>query len=126
MNERLFVLPFNLTDPDSSAGLTTNAAYTVVPIDCTLVFVSAAPLEDDTGATVTIRDDTAAIASSIDASDHNVPGTWASTQVPGGTNEPVRIAAGSVISVDILAGAVANRFDVYLYLLSGSVWADAA
>ena len=121
MNEKLIVYTFSLSDPDSSAGLTTGACYFMMPIAATLVYACISPFEDDTGATMSIKDDGTDIVTGVDAADHDVPGEWSSTHT-GGTNAPVHIAAGSEMSIDILAGAVANRFDVALYFLTGTGW----
>jgi hypothetical protein len=78
-------------------------------------------MEDDSGATMDIQDDGVDIVTAIDASDHDVPGEWLSTHV-GGANAPIPIAAGSEISLDFNAVAVANRFDVVLLFLTGESW----
>jgi hypothetical protein len=118
MNEKLIIISRTLTDPDSSAGLTTGAGYFMLPVSATLVYAAAAPYEDDTGATISLKDDGTDILTGLDVSDKDVPGVWKSTHF-GGTNDPVRIAKDSEMSIDVLAGAVANRFDVDLWFLVG-------
>lgn len=121
MNETIVVYSLNLTDPDESAALGGSAAFIPMPIQATLVYAAVAPFEDDAGATIDIQDDTTDIVTAIDASDHDVPGEWISTHC-GGTQTPVSIAAGSMLEIDINAGAAANRFDVVLWFLTGSDW----
>jgi hypothetical protein len=119
MNERVNLLSLNLTDPDETAALGASAWLGSFPFNITIVAVSVSPLEDDAGATIDIQDDgtdTAIVA--VDASDHDVPGEWNSTHV-GGTNDPVSIAAGSEIEIDINNAAAANRFDVNIWYLIG-------
>ena len=122
MNERLVAYTFNIGDPDESAAVATSgAAYFMLPFQATLVYASVSPMEDDSGATLDINDDAVAIVSGIDASDHDVPGEWISRHA-GGTNAPVLIAAGSEMTLDINAGAAANRFDITLLFLTGEAW----
>lgn len=118
MNERLFPIHVNVTDPDETAAVAGAAAILVTPFGLTLVAASVAPFEDDAGATLDIQDDGTDIVTGIDASDHDVPGEWLSTHV-GGTNDPVSIAAGSEIDLDFNSAAAANRFDVTLWFLVG-------
>lgn len=122
MNERLIAYTLNVADPDASAAVgSSGAAYVMVPFGATLVYASVSPFEDDTGATMDIQDDAVDIVTAIDASDHDVPGEWISTHC-GGTQTPVAIAAGSEVTLDFNAAAVANRFDVVLLFLVGESW----
>jgi hypothetical protein len=121
MNERLVAYNLNIADPDESAGVTTSACMVMVPFACKLVYASISPFEDDAGAYMDIQDDGTTIVTGVDASDHDVPGEWASIHA-GGANAAVAIAAGSEIEIDILDGAVANRFDVTLLFLTGETW----
>lgn len=121
MNERLIAYNLNIGDPDEGAAVSASAAMVMVPFGCTLVYVSVSPMEDDAGATIDIQDDGTDIVTGVDASDHDVPGEWASVHA-GGTNAAVEIAAGSEIEVDINSAAVANRFDVTLLFLTGESW----
>lgn len=113
-------LTFNITDPDETAASGALAVHFYVPFNMTIVGVSAAPLEDDTGADIDINDDGTAIISAVDASDKDVPGTWLSTHL-GGSNSPVHVAAGSELTIDVNDAAAANRFDVVIYYLAGSL-----
>lgn len=122
MKERLVVIPFNLVDPDETAAVGDLFLYWTAPIDLTLVYVTVAPAEDDTGATLDINDDGTGVITAVDASDKNVPGTWG-TPGYGGTNAPVLVAAGSVMSFDINNGAAANNFYGQIWALTGEVGA---
>lgn len=122
MNERMIVLPFTLVDPDESAASGALAAYANIPFNLTIVAVSVASLEDDAGATIDINDDGTGVITAIDASDKDAPGSWLSVHA-GGANEPVSIAAGSVLSLDVNNGAVANRHDVQIWALIGEIHA---
>ena len=93
----------------------------MLPFQATLVYVSVSPFEDDGGANIDVLDDGTDIVTNVDASDHDVPGEWASVHA-GGTNAPVSIAAGSEMIIDVNAAAVANRFDVTLLFLTGEAW----
>jgi hypothetical protein len=122
MKERLIHIGMTLTDPDETAGLSTNAAYIDIPIDLTIVAVSVAPLEDDAAATLDINDDGTGVIEAVDASDQNVPGTWA-TPGYGGTEDPVKVDAGSLLSFDLNNAAVANAFFVSIWALTGEAGA---
>ncbi len=121
MNERIIAYNLNVTDPDSTAAVGDSAAMVMVPFEATLIYASVSPFEDDAGATMDIQDDGTDIVTAVDASDHDVPGEWASVHC-GGTNAPVAIAAGSEIELDFNSAAAANRFDVTLLFLAGSKW----
>lgn len=120
MNERLIIIPFAIGDPDNTAAVGDSAWLQYIPFNITIIFVTVAPMEDDTGATIDIQDDTTDIITAIDASDHDVPGTWKSTHM-GGTNTPVAVAAGSELEIDINNAAAANRFDGAIWALVGEV-----
>lgn len=115
MNERLVKMSYNLTDPTDAAALAALTLHEYIPFGLTIVAVSAAPMEDDAGATIDINDDGTGVITAVDASDADVPGTWLSTHV-GGTETPVVIAAGSELSIDVNLAASGNRIDI-------SVWA---
>lgn len=119
MNERLVTYTFSLSDPVDASNLAASAAFWVVPFSMTIVHVSVAPYEDDGSATIDINDDGTGVITAIDASDHDVPGTWSTTHY-GGTNTPVSVAAGSEMSIDVNSGAAGNRFDIVITALAGS------
>lgn len=116
MLERLCEHNVTLTDPDATAGMGTLEGYWHVPFDIMIVGVSVAPLEDDTGATLDVDDDGSNVISAVDASDANVPGTWFTTEL-GGTNTPVRVASGSLVSFDMNNAAVSNNFYISVWYL---------
>lgn len=118
MNERLVSYTFNLFDPDDAAGLGNLCAYFMVPFGATLVYVSGTPMTDDAGCTLDVHDDGAAIITALACAVKAAPGEWISTHC-GGTETPVRIAAGSEITMDLNAIAVGVRFDVQLLFLTG-------
>lgn len=121
MNERLVPYILNLTDPDETAALGDSAGMVMVPFGAKIVYVSVSPLEDDAGATIDIQDDGTDVITAVDASTHATPGEWAAKGY-GGSNDPVDIAAGSELEVDINNAAAANRFDVLILLLTGETW----
>jgi len=119
MNDRLVIFNRSLVDPTEGNAIGTLEGYVDAIVDMTIVGVSVSPQVDDAGATVDIDDDGTNVISGIDASDQNVPGTWKSTALGGGTNAPVHVAAGSKVSFDINAGAIGTAFNVDLYVLIG-------
>lgn len=119
MNERLTMISFTLVDPADAGSISTLHYYFDAICDMTIVAVSAAPEKDDAGATIDIDDDGTNVISAIDASDANVPGTWKSTALGGGTNAPVHIAAGSKVSFDANNAAAATAFHVVVWALLG-------
>lgn len=121
MNERLIAYTLNIADPTEGTAVSQSATMVMIPFDATLIYASVSPFADDTGAVMDIQDDGTDIVTSIDASDHDVPGEWISTHC-GGTNAPVHIAAGSELELDFDLGAAGNRFDVVLLFLTGEVW----
>lgn len=118
MRERLCEHSISLTDPDETGSMSTLEGYWTVPFNITIVGVSVAPLEDDTGATLDIDDDGSNVITAVDASDADVPGTWLATGF-GGSNEPVAIAADSKIAFDLNSAAAANVFYVSVWYLVG-------
>ena len=119
MNERLVVLDFQ----DGEVGITlgANYRYHTTPCDLTVIFVSASPSADDASATIDINDDGTGVITTVDISDQNVPGTWKSTHM-GGTNAPVTIAAGSLLSLDGNSTASGTRVAVQIWALTGESW----
>ena len=120
MDERLQHMCLTVTDPDESLGMDVNEGYFIALFPMTIVGISVAPLEDDPGALLGIDDDAANVITGIDASDANVPGTWA-TPMCKGQEKPVYIAEGSLVSLDFTAAAVANTFYVHIWYLIGEL-----
>jgi hypothetical protein len=119
MHERLNVTSFTLVDPTEGNTISTLEYYFDCMVDMTIVGVSVAPENDAASATLDIDDDGTNVITAVDASDQNVPGTWKSTGLGGGTNTPVHIAAGSKVSFDINSGGAGDAFHVVLYWLVG-------
>jgi hypothetical protein len=92
-----------------------------MPFAATLIYASVSPMADDSGATMDIQVATADVVTAIDASDHDVPGEWA-TPDSGGTNTPIRIPAGSMMELDFNNAQNGNRFDVTLLFKQGTGW----
>jgi len=122
MNERIVCISKVLTDPDESAGMSTNEGYFYAPVDLTIVYVSVAPEEDDSSATLDINDDSTGVITAVSCADADVPGTWKASGY-GGTETPVKIAAGSLVDFDLNSATAANLFHVDIWALTGEVWA---
>lgn len=93
-----------------------NYVYYTAIVNMTIVAVVTSPSTDDASATIDINDDGTGVITGLDLSDQNVPGTWL-TPGYGGTNTPVKVAAGSLLSLDandIDAGTTANVWITYL------------
>ena len=118
MNERLVCKNITLVVPDETAGLGALEYYETIPVDLTIVAVSVAPSVDDAGATIDINDDGTGVIEGVDASDQNVAGTWTSTHF-GGTNDPVTLAADSVMTLDANNAAVGTAIYVTIWALTG-------
>ena len=121
MNENLVNYTFSVGDPTEGNALGDNALYFMVPFGATLVYVSAAPWDNDTDLTLDVNDDGSTIITAMTCDDKDVPGEWISTHA-GGTQTPIAIAAGSVLDLDFNDAAAANRVDVVLTFLQGSTW----
>lgn len=115
MIESRVVIPIPYVYPGAAAALGDNFAYYTAPCSMTIIAVTAAPNVDDSGATLDINDDGTGVITAIDCSDANVPGTWKSTAITGGTETPVTIAAGSKISFD--ANSAANGTGIIGFML---------
>jgi hypothetical protein len=120
MNENLVVLSFD--DGEVGVTLSTNYRYFTVPCDMTVVYVEANCSVNDTGLTVDINDDGSGVITAVDAATAATPGTWKSVHM-GGANAPVKIAAGSVCSLDANSAAANTRISVQIWALTGEVWA---
>lgn len=118
MNERLVVLQFQ----DGQVGITLgdNYRYFYVPYDLTVVYMEAGASADDAGLTVDLNDDGSAAIAALACATAATPGRWKSTHV-GGTNEPVRIAAGSLCTLDANSAAADTDIAVTIWALTGEV-----
>ena len=121
MNEKIVVYSFSPFDPDDTAALGNLCMYFMVPFEATLIYVSAGPWDDDAGLTMDLHDDGVEIIAALACADKEAPGEWISTHA-GGTNAPISIAAGSEMTIDFNAAAIANRVDVQFQFLVGESW----
>jgi hypothetical protein len=116
MNERLIEIALEAGE----VGVTLGDAYkyytTLVPL--TIVGVVCSASANDADLTVDINDDGSAAISAISCAVAATPGTWKSTHI-GGTNAPVQVAAGSVLSLDANTAAASTRLRVGLLCLTG-------
>jgi hypothetical protein len=121
MNERLIAYTGNLADPVEGNALGALESYFTLPFGATLVYASGAPAADDAGGTLDLNDDGAAIVTAMSCAVAATPGEWISTHC-GGTETPVAIAAGSVMSIDLNALAVGVSFSYVFLFLVGESW----
>jgi len=108
-----------LVDPTEGSAVGAAEMYFTTPLEMTIVGVSACPQADDADATVDINDDGTGVITAVDASDADAPGTWEATGY-GGTEDPVVIAAGSDVNIDVNSAANGNAFYVVIYYLAGT------
>jgi len=112
-----------ITICEGEVGVTLGALYQyfTAPCDMTIIYVCAAPSVDDPDLTIDINDDGTAAISAISCALLATPGTWKST-VMGGTNDPVTIEDGSVVSLDANSAAVNTRIMVQIWFMPGTQW----
>lgn len=108
------------TDGENGVTLGDDYLYFIPLADMTIIGVCAAPSVDDASAAIDIEDDGTAVIEDVGCSDQNVPGTWKSTAI-GGTNAPVVISAGSLVSLTATDMAANTRAMVQITYLFGSV-----
>lgn len=118
MNERLICLTFE----DGEVGVTLGATYRYIsiPFGITIVAVSVSPSADDAALTLDINDDGAAAIAGISCAVKATPGEWNSTHVRG-SNAPVHVAAGSVLSLDANNAAADTRLLVHIWALTDEI-----
>lgn len=121
MNERLVAYTAFVTDPVEGNPLGALEGYFYLPFGGTLVYASGAPQVDDAGTTFDLHDDGAAIISGLACVAAAVPGEWISTHC-GGTETPVEVAAGSLMSYDMNTMANGISFGFVLLFLVGESW----
>lgn len=122
MNERLVAYTINLADPVEANALGVLETYFMLPYGATLVYASGTPSADDAGGNMDLMDDGAACGpTALACAVAAVPGEWISTHC-GGTETPVEIAAGSVMSIDCNSLAVGVTFAIVLLFLTGETW----
>jgi hypothetical protein len=122
MNERLVAYTINLADPVEGNALGALETYFMLPFGATLVYASGSPSADDAGTTLDLMDDGAAAGpTALACAVAATPGEWISTHC-GGSETPVQIAAGSVMSIDVNGIAVGVTFAIVLLFLVGETW----
>ena len=119
MNNRLVVI--NIDDGEVGVTLAATYHYFYAPCDMTIVYVCASPSADDAGLTVDINDDGTAAIAALACATAATPGTWKSKHM-GGAQDPVTIAAGSLVSLDANNAAADTRLAVQIWALTGEVW----
>lgn len=119
MKERLVVL----STSNGETGVTLGALYQylAVPINGTVVAVYAAPNIDDTGLTIDLDNvtDSSAIVTAMACADKEVPGSWLTPGYDGGTNTPVKVDAGDILSLDANSAAANTAISVWIWILTG-------
>jgi len=120
MKERLITL--NVKEGEVGVTLSTLFAYTKTPLNGTIVAIIVAISVDDTGLTVDVDNvtDSSAIATAIVAATKAAPGSWL-TPGYGGTNTPVKVDAGDIISFDANSAAANTTIGVEIWMLTGEV-----
>jgi hypothetical protein len=122
MTERIVAYTFFLSDPVEGNALGALEGYFVLPFGATLVYASGAPTVNDAGATLDLHDDGSAVGpAGLACAVKATPGEWISTHC-GGTETPVAIDAGSVMSYDINNMAVGISFIAVFLFLVGESW----
>ena len=121
MTERIVAYTFFVTDPVEGNALGALEGYFYLPFGGTLVYVSGAPTVDDAGGQFDLHDDGVAIVDNLACAVAAVPGEWITTHC-GGTETPVEVAAGSLMSFDMNALAAGVSFAVVLLFLVGESW----
>jgi hypothetical protein len=119
MNERLITIPLPAVYPGAAAALGDAYAAITLPFDVTILEVSAAPSADDTGLTLDINDDGSGVITALACATKATPGTWKSIPM-GGTNTPVTVAAGSVITFDANSAANGTQIIGFMTVAVGS------
>jgi alkaline phosphatase len=120
MKERLVVL----STSDGEVGVTLGALYRylAVPINGTIVAVYSAPNVDDAGLDIDLDNvtDSSAIVTAMACAVKATPGSWL-TPGYGGTNTPVAVDAGDILSLDANDAAANTTITVNIWMLTGEV-----
>lgn len=119
MRERLVIL----STSNGETGVTLGALYQylAVPVNGTVVAVYAAPNVDDTGLDIdldNVTDSASAIVTAMACADKEVPGSWLTVGY-GGTNAPVPVDAGDILSLDANDAAANTAITVWIWILTG-------
>lgn len=124
MAENLICLSKTLVDPTEGQALAALQHYFYAPVDLTIVGVSVAPEVDDT-LTVDINDDGVAVISAIACILKAEPGTWKAVGYGGDADgdSPVKIAAGSLVTIDVNNGENGTALIIDIWALTGTYFA---
>lgn len=120
MKERLVI--FGVKEGEVGVTLSTLFAYTKVPLNGTIVAIIVSISIDDAGLDIDVDNvtDSSAIATAIVAATKASPGSWL-TEGYGGTNTPVKVDAGDILSFDVNDAAANTTVQVDIWMLTGEV-----
>lgn len=88
----------------------------LAPIPHTLVYADVRPNTDDAGLTVDLQDDGTDMVAAVSCATAASGGQWTSKHF-GGTQDPVTLAGGSVVSLDVNNAAADTRLWYLLVFL---------
>lgn len=118
MRERLVCL----STSDGEVGVTLGNLYRYFKVPCngTVVAVFASPSIDDGGLTLDVDNvtDSSAIVSAMACATKAAPGSWLTPDF-GGTNTPVAVDAGDIISLDANGAAANTVITVWIWIAIG-------
>lgn len=118
MKERLVILPVK----EGEVGVTLGDlfAYKKIFLNGTIVGIEVAISIDDADLTVDVDNvtDSSAVATAIVAATKASPGSWL-TPGYGGTNTPIKIDAGDILSFDANSAAANTTIAVNIWFLTG-------
>lgn len=121
MTERLCVKSVTLVDPNDAQALDALQHYFYAPCDMTIVYLSGAPEVNDADVTIDINDDGTGVIEGVACAVAAVPGTWKAKGY-GGTNAPVKIASGSLVTIDVNDAAAATAFILDIWYVTGEAF----
>lgn len=120
-NEVMRVLSFTIEGQDAAdsvIGFSALEGMTIVGVSLCAEAFTGTP----TGFDIDIQDDGTDVITAVAADTAQTPGTWQSTHM-GGTNDPVAIAAGSEVEIDVNftgGSSPTADFTLLIYYLAGS------
>jgi len=112
-------IPLVITDGEAGVTLGALYRYINVPFQMTIVAVTASPSANDADLTIDINDDGTGIIEAVSCAVKATPGSWKSTHVTGGTETPVTVAAGSVLSFDANSAAADTVVTIVIWYIPG-------
>jgi hypothetical protein len=118
MKERLVIL--SVKEGEVGVTLGDLFAYKLILLNGTIVAITVSISIDDAGLDVDVDNVTgsSAIATAIEAATKASPGSWL-TEGYGGTNTPVKVDAGDIISFDVNDAAANTTVQVDIWMLTG-------